>query len=378
MSKRLVIVGGGHAHLTLLMKIADFVKGGYHITLVNPTNHHYYSGMGPGLLSDTYKPWDVRFNVRKMAVERGAEFIRDKVTTFDPNTATLYLESGLEVQYDAVSFNTGSSVPVAPYGGSSEGVYSVKPIINLLKAQRAILETGKSKPIKIVVVGGGPAGVELTGAVRRLTETAGITATITLVSGSGALTDFPDKAQQTVDKSYGKRGISIFKGHLKTIEDHEVQLAEGRRLPFDFLFVAVGVKPSPIFEKSGLPVGLDGGMLVNDKLHAVDYPNVFGGGDCISLKDRPLDKVGVYAVRENPILVHNLMATLKGEPLTTFTPQDTYMLIFNLGDGTGVLVRNSLCVTGKLVFKLKDYIDRSFMNKYQVSDERQNRSIFVD
>ena len=104
----------------------------------------------------------------------------------------------------------------------------------------------------------------------------------------------------------------------------------------------------------------------------MDYPNIFGGGDCISLKDRKIDRVGVYAVRENPILHNNLMAALEGGQMEEFTPQESYMLIFNMGDGTGIFVRNSWVWGGWLAFKLKDYVDTSFMKKFQVSGERED------
>ena len=68
----------------------------------------------------------------------------------------------------------------------------------------------------------------------------------------------------------------------------------------------------------------------------MDHPEIFGGGDCIYFQDQPMDKVGVYAVRENPVLLHNLMASLDGDALEAFDPGRDYLLIFNLGDGTGI------------------------------------------
>jgi NADH dehydrogenase FAD-containing subunit len=92
---------------------------------------------------------------------------------------------------------------------------------------------------------------------------------------------------------------------------------------------------------------------------------MFGGGDCIYFQNRPLDKVGVYAVRQNPILYHNLMATLEGDPLQPFDPGGDYLLIFNVGGGEGVLKKNWMLFGGKLAFVIKDYIDRKFMKKFQ-------------
>jgi NADH dehydrogenase FAD-containing subunit len=82
-----------------------------------------------------------------------------------------------------------------------------------------------------------------------------------------------------------------------------------------------------------------------------------------------LDKVGVYAVRQNPVLHHNLMAALEDRSLQVFQPQDIYLLIYNLGDNTGIFYRGNWMWKGRLVFHLKDYIDRKFMRKFQVSGE---------
>lgn len=106
-------------------------------------------------------------------------------------------------------------------------------------------------------------------------------------------------------------------------------------------------------------------MLVNRFLQSPAYPNIFGGGDCISFADEPLDKVGVYAVRQNPILLNNVKAALEGGDLQSFTPGGEYLLIFNLGDSTGILYKWSLLFGGRLAFSIKDYIDRKFMRHFQ-------------
>jgi len=62
------------------------------------------------------------------------------------------------------------------------------------------------------------------------------------------------------------------------------------------------------------------GLLVNKYLQCTAHPEIFGGGRCIYFKDRPLDKVGVYAVRQNPVLYQNLMASLEETVLQPFDP----------------------------------------------------------
>ena len=109
----------------------------------------------------------------------------------------------------------------------------------------------------------------------------------------------------------------------------------------------------------------DGGLRVNRFLQCVDRADIFGGGDCIHFDERPLDKVGVYAVRQNPVLVQNLTSQLEGGVLQPFDPGGDYLLIFNMGDGTGIFKKKSVTFGGRFAFMIKDYIDRRFMRKFQ-------------
>jgi NADH dehydrogenase FAD-containing subunit len=79
--------------------------------------------------------------------------------------------------------------------------------------------------------------------------------------------------------------------------------------------------------------------------------------------------VGVYAVRENPILLHNLQAALEGRIMRRFKPGGDYLLIFNMGDDRAIFWKRQFVFAGKLAFWLKDYIDRRFMRKFQISGE---------
>ncbi len=135
------------------------------------------------------------------------------------------------------------------------------------------------------------------------------------------------------------------------------------------VFVAVGIRPPRLFADSGLPVGPDGGLLVDKYLRCPEHPEIFGGGDCIHYAPQGgpqgLDKVGVYAVRQNPILKHNLMAALEGSEPQPFDPGGGYLLVYNLGDGSGVFWKGGWIFGGRLAFFIKDWIDRKFMRRFQ-------------
>ena len=367
MGKHLVIVGAGHAHLTVLKSLKEFKDAGHRVTVVSSSPLHYYSGMGPGMLSGIYRPEEIRFNVKKMSEDRGAAFVEDNVVKIRPQEKKIDLQSGDEVPYDVLSLNTGSYVPAKEAMPADESVFTVKPIEKLLLARQRIMEDLKGKDLKITVVGGGPTGVEVAGNLERLAKNESGRCRITLVAGSRLLSGFKDSVRKHALKSLTSRHVQVIEGaRVAAVKDRKTELSTGDVLDNDYVFMAVGVKPSSLFIDSDLPVGQDGGMLVNKFLQSVAYPELFGGGDCISFKPQPLAKVGVYAVRQNPILLHNLLSVLNGGVLQEFIPQGTFLLALNMGDGTAVVRWHFLTWCGPLGFTLKNYIDRKFMKTFQV------------
>ena len=381
MGKHLVLVGGGHAHLTALRNISEFTKRGHTVTLISASPYHYYSGMGPGMLSGIYNPWDARFHIRKMAESRGAAFIRSKVVKIDPIARLLFLDSGEKVGYDVVSFNTGSEVPIESIvRPMQEKIIAVKPVLNLLKARHAILEVIKTGGTRnYIVIGGGPAGLEICSNLWRLLHQHGGEGKILLIAGERLMPSAPEKVRRLALESLVKRGVEIVEGSfVKSVGQGSVVLTDERRFNFDFAFLAIGIRPSAMFAESGLPCGPDGGLLVNAHLQSVAHFDIFGGGDCVSLDGHTLAKVGVYAVRQNPILYRNLLVALEGGQMLTFRPQPSYLLIFNMGNGRGIFWKKEWVWNGRLAFLLKDYIDRRFMRTFQVSGEQDDRSEVIE
>lgn len=367
MTKDLVLVGGGHAHMVTLAKLHTFVEKGYRVTVVGPSAYHYYSGMGPGMLGKTYTPEEIRFATRHVVEKQGGTFLLGKAVSVDPHAKILRLESGDQLSYDVISFNAGSYVPLLNLSEMPDDIYSAKPIERLLEAQTRILALCSREKISIGIIGGGPSSAEIAGNVWQLTrDTAKTAPEIKIFSGTRFMSRFPEKVRNRVENSLTQRGIRILTGsYVDRINSKRVVLASGEHHDLDVIFLALGVRPNSLFKKSGLPTGPDGGLRVNAYLQCIAYPNIFGGGDCIYFEPRPLDKVGVYAVRENPVLYANLMAALEGKPLQPFDPGGDYLLIFNLGGGKGVLQKKWLVLGGKPAFFIKDAIDRKFMKRFQ-------------
>jgi NADH dehydrogenase FAD-containing subunit len=375
MPKHLVLVGAGHAHLSTLTALPAFIARGHRVTVIGPAPYHYYSGMAPGMLAGIYRPQETRFNIYRLSTGGGARFLQDSVERIHPHSRELVLKSGSRVVYDVVSFNVGSVITTGPLGVPGRGFFTVKPIENILAGRDAVLRIMESlktgERASFVVIGGGPAGVEMAGGLWRLARKTGGGACVTLIAGTVLLDGFPEKVRVLAASSLTDRGIKILEGaRALSIGGAMVRLDDGSLVPADAGFLAVGVTPSPLFSESGLPTGEGGGLLVDHHLRSVLHPEVFGGGDCIALQGHPLAKVGVYAVRQNPVLLANLAATLEDKPLASFNPGNPdFLQILNLGDGTGILRKGRWVWKSRLVFRLKDFIDRRFMRKFQQSGE---------
>lgn len=367
MGKHLVLIGGGHAHMVTLAKLHTYVEKGHRVTVIGPSDHHYYSGMGPGMLGKTYTPGDIRFATRHVVEKQGGTFIRDKATQVLAAEKKVVLASGETVGYDVISFNAGSYVPRLDVPEDARDVYSVKPIEILMEAQARTVELAAQKKITIGILGGGPSSAEVAGNIWQLVRDAGgHMPQIKIFAGNHFMSRFPENVRSKVQQSLTRRGIEInTDGYVQSVQSGTATLESGKTQSLDLIFIAIGVKPNPIFEKSDLTTGPDGGLQVNEFLQSVDHPEMFGGGDCIYFEKEPLDKVGVYAVRQNPILYHNLMAALEGTPLQSFDPGGDYLLIFNLGGGVGVFRKRWLLFGGRPAFIIKDYIDRKFMREFQ-------------
>ncbi|MFZ5766806.1 MAG: NAD(P)/FAD-dependent oxidoreductase [Thermodesulfobacteriota bacterium] len=368
-SKRLVLIGGGHAHMVTLANLNAFVRKGYEVTVIQPSEYHYYSGMGPGMLGGTYRPDDIRFATRRVVEKQGGRFVLGKAAFIDTRQQFVLLaDSDRTLPYDVLSCNAGSFVPTDIIATLNHpDIFTVKPIESLLRARERILELSRDRVIDIAVVGGGPSSIEISGNIRQLCRNAGVAPPrICVYAGARLLTRAPEKVGRLARRSLTERGIDIVeKVYVDRIEPDRIVLQNGETRNADIIFTAIGVRPSPLFADSALPTGPDGGLRVNRFLQCVSQANIFGGGDCIHFDPAPLDKVGVYAVRENPVLFANLMAALEGGNLHPFDPGGRYLLIYNLGDGNGIFCKWAVIFGGTLAFRLKDYIDRRFMARFQ-------------
>ena len=363
---RVVLVGAGHAHLYLLKRAAEFTRRGMGLTVIAPEDFSY-SGVATGVLGGRYPPEFGRIDIADLLAGSGATLVRARLTGLDLAARLVRLDDGRSIPFDVVSLNLGSLPPPLP--GSHRLCFDVKPVANLQRLRSAFDAWRYERPgdvPRIAVVGGGMTGVEVAAGLARLESATGTTLRISLCASGSILDELPPAASRGVVVALARRGIVVLtRSRVATLGDGHVVLADGRIEPADFVVSATGLRPAAVARLLDLPTDADGAIIVDADLASTGSPRVFAAGDCIAFRGTALPRVGVYAIRQAPILFHNLIATLEGWPRASFKPQRHYLTIANLGDGTGLAVRGAFLWQGRLAWRLKNAIDARFLAGYR-------------
>ena len=369
---RIVLLGAGHAHLDVIRRAGPMVRRGHDVTVVSPGGTFWYSGLATGMLGGQCPPADDTVDVGQLCWDAGADHRDARAVGLDPTAKRVRLDDGHpDVAYDVLSVDLGSVVrplPGQPEGNDAAiaaGVFSIKPIANLAAIRRRV-ESLRSdgRPARVVVAGGGYSGCEIALNLVRLTR--GRAAVALVASADRVLSNLPTlDAAWRVGDLLRSRGVDVRTGtRVERADGDHAVLDTGDRLPFDVLVNATGLHPPPVLADFGLPRDGHGGMIVNDCLQSVASPAVFAGGDCASFHGDPLPRNGVFAIREAPVLRHNLLAAAERRRLRRYRPQSNYLLVLNLADGTGLGVRGDRAYRGRAALWLKTWLDHRFLAKF--------------
>ena len=371
---RIVLAGAGHTHIELLRQGSLFAREGHELVLISPEASHPYSGMAPGVLGGCYSTEAIMLPAAKLASRAAVRFVQDRIKNLDARKKVLFFEATGELSYDLLSLNLGSETVDAVFHSQSIAVtiHKSKPISSLLELKGSMdrFVTGGGL-LRIAVIGGGPAGVELAGNIAFFM---GRKAKVDLYTSKAAgLGGFSGKGERFITAILKRWGVTIFR-------NHRIDPAKGlTELEADIVLFATGVRPPEAIRNFGLPLGENGGVKVNRFLQVEGFPEIFAVGDCACFYSprlgRCLDRIGVYAVRQQPVLQHNLLALASGQSYSSNKTGPDELLAFegdgpalsalNLGGAVGILQRGRLLLSGRAAFCLKDVIDRRFMVKYQ-------------
>lgn len=370
--KRLVLIGGGHSHVEVMRRLRLQPEPATEVTLINPGARAAYSGMVPGLIAGHYSPDDCHIDLARLADAPNFRFVHSDVIGLHLDARLAFCGNGDAIAYDTVSIDIGSKPGTVDIPGAGQHALSVKPTEQFLERWGTLIgraRDGTLRPgYRIVVVGGGAAGVETVLAMQHRLRAAGATGV-----RFALLTDTEDvlqthclRVRRTFRRVLAQRDVAVLLGErVAMITRNSIKTTSGTCIDSDLTVWATGAS-APLWPRaSGLHTDNNGFIRINRCLQSVNRPEVFASGDVASMDGSPRPKSGVYAVRQGPPLAQNLRRSLRNEPLKTYFPQALALALISTGNKRAVASRGSLAIEGAWVWKWKDWIDRRFMLRYR-------------
>ena len=356
---RVLLVGAGHAHLHVIDQAASLRRCGVDLTVVAPAMFRYSgtaSAAATGALPDDAGAVDVR----RLTVARGVTHHVGRVVGIDPGARRAVLDDDRVLDFDVVSFNIGS---VAATSGMrvDPRVVTAKPLEQLAAIRSRLDRWPTGAPLRVAIVGGGPTGLELAGNIAARDRPPARIALFEHAPRPGQ--GLPVGARARVVRRLHERGVSFRTRARVTVLGPDHVVADDTRHPQDLVVLATGLVAHPLVAELGL--GDDRGIPVRSTLQHVDHDHIHAVGDCAHFCPRPLPRLGVFGVRQGPVLAASLRARARGEALPAYEPQQHAMQILDLGGGRGLAVRGDLWAEGRLPLLTKRVIDRRWLRTDQ-------------
>jgi selenide,water dikinase len=321
--------------------------------------------MLPGLVAGHYQRDALEIDLVRLARFAGARLVLDRVVGLDLAKGRAQMAKRPDIAFDLVSIDIGigSGIP-----GIDEGqALPAKPLGAFADAWEAFVKDvlAGTKAPSVAVIGGGLGGVELAMAMaHRLGEACSDphAIKITLVEAQQDLLATSAPALRKAMRSgLAELGVKVLTGSAVTaIAGPRLHLATGDALEADVIATVAGARPAAWLGQTGLDLH-QGFISVDQTLRSLSHETVFAVGDTAHMPASPRPKAGVFAVRQGPVLYHNLRAALSGGRLKPFRPQSDYLKLVSLGGQKAVAEKWDLSVSGAGLWRLKDQIDQRFM-----------------
>lgn len=369
--RRLVLAGGGHAHLAVLQALARAPLSGVDVVMVTPVSRQAYSGMLPGWIAGHYARADLEIDLEPLARRANVTLLGDRVCAMDADRRCVSLSNGRTLDYDVLSLDVGSDIDTSRLATLGDRLLTLRPLGEFMTRWQGML-TDARRPagFRVAVVGAGAAGVEIALAVRHAFHREQIDGEVCLVAPRDKfLVGHSPGARRRLAGWARRVGVVLRDGHA--VGDRErLLLEDGSTLPTDCVIAATGAAPPGWLKGSGLKLDPQGYAAVDSRHRSLSHAEVFAAGDVCSRDDPNFARSGVHAVRAGPVLAGNLAAVLSGGRLREYRPRRRSLYLLACGPRSAVVSWGNLSVGGAWAWRWKDHIDRRFVERHSVAPQR--------
>lgn len=343
-----VIVGGGFGGLTCAQSLA---RADVRITLVDRTNHHLFQPLLYQVATAGLSPAEIAAPIRAvLSKQKNCTVLLDEVTRVDAAKKKLHLRERT-LDYDHLVIAVGA---VNNYFGKdawaehAPGMKSLDEAVELRRrilvafeeAEREADEKQREALLTMVVIGGGPTGVEMAGALADLSRTVLATdfrridpskARVLLVEGSErVLGAFPTHLSESAQSQLKELGVELVLGQRVTRIDASgvhLRAASGgdeQFIPSRTVVWAAGVKAAPLTRTLGAKLDKGGRVIVNDDCSVPELSGVYVIGDCAnwSHDGEPLPGLSPVAMQQARCVAENIQRAIDGLPGKRFRYTD--------------------------------------------------------
>lgn len=342
--KRVVIVGGGFGGLSVAKKL-----GGTdcEVILIDRRNHHTFQPLLYQVASSVLSPGNIAMPLRLiLRNHRNVEVVLGEVVQLDPSGKEVRLESGENVPYDVLVLAAGARHSYFGNDSWSEYAPGLKSIEDATEMRRRILLAfekaesemflhGKTEPLTFVIVGGGPTGVELAGAIADIarhvvakdfrTIDTTLTRVLLLEGGPRILQSYIPELSQRAQKQIEDLGVEVRTGARVTdIRMNQVFIGE-ECIEASVILWASGVMASSLGKQTGGEIDKSGRVLVAPDLSVEGNQEIYVIGDMCRLKDThgiAVPGLGAAAVQMGTWTAENILRKFNGQPTLPFTYKD--------------------------------------------------------
>jgi len=336
---RVIILGGGFAGSHAAKRLARLPVD---VTIIDRRNHFTFQPLLYQVALAVLSPANIAAPIR--AITRGrdnVEVLMDEALDIDVDARRVHLKSGGEMEYDYLMVATGAThsylgneqwAPLAPGLKTIEDAIEIRRRVLLAfeLAEREMLETGKHPPLNFVVIGGGPTGVELAGAIsdiaklymkhdfRHIDPT--MARVLLIEGGPRILAAYPEDLSKKAVEQLNALGVEVHTGVQVTDVQPGYVIAGGRRVESVVTLWAAGVQASPLGKLLGFETDKRGCVFVNQTLNPPGHPEIFVCGDLAHLEQggRQIPGVAQPAMQMGNHVARMIEQDLKGKPRTAF------------------------------------------------------------